>query len=214
MTTPTPMPLHRLITGIVFLCGALIASLFIYHTTHHKPLIQHDQAVIFPVARDLPIFSLSTTDNQAFSNRNLMGHWTLLFFGFAHCNTVCPVTLTTLSTRYPTLKAVYPNLQLVFVTLDPTHDTSDTLRDYLKSTHAQFIGVTGKLETIRKLQAQFGIYVASDPAHPDQLQHAANLILINPKGQWQAIIHPDAITSQITAQQWIALLQASEAAYA
>jgi protein SCO1/2 len=208
------MPLHRLITGIVFLCGALIASLFIYHTTHHKPLIQHNQAVIFPVARDLPTFSLSTTENGVFSNRNLIGHWTLLFFGFAHCNTVCPATLSTLSTRYPALKTAYPNLQLVFVTLDPLHDTSNALQDYLKSTHAQFIGVTGKLETIRKLQAQFGIYAATDHAHPDQLQHAANLILINPKGQWQAIIHADAITAHITAKQWIDLLRASEAAYA
>jgi cytochrome oxidase Cu insertion factor (SCO1/SenC/PrrC family) len=60
------------------------------------------------------------------------------------------------------------------------------------------MGITGKLQEIRKLQSQLGIYSARDNASPTdnyQIQHTSSILLINPQGKWAGLfkygIKPD-----------------------
>ena len=73
------------------------------------------------------------------------------------------------------------------VTLDPQRDGAQQISNYTKQFNQDFIGLSGKLNEIRQLQSQFGIYSSFDPATPvnnDQLEHSSSLLLINPQGKW------------------------------
>jgi protein SCO1/2 len=175
---------------LVFVCAAIMASLFVFHITHKTTATElaEGNGTYFPVARDIKDFDLVTTDKQPFTQKNLFGHWTLLFFGFTHCPEFCPNTLTVLNKAYDTLHAAHPDMQVVFATLDPESDTLATLEKYTHTFNEQFIGVTGSIQNIRKLQSQFGVYtMRDDTSQNNQLQHTTSIFLINPTGKWTAI---------------------------
>lgn len=184
---------HKIIIFIVFICAAIMTSLFIFQLRNKpvRPEYSNDVRTLFPVPRDLKPFNLVSGDNQAFTQQNLYRHWTLIFFGFTHCSNVCPTTLEMISRAYPELKKQFPNLQVVLVSLDPDRDTPQALAQYTRTFNPDFIGTTGKLAELRKLQSQMGVYSAPDPATVSdkgyQIQHTASIMLINPQGQWAGL---------------------------
>jgi protein SCO1/2 len=181
---------YKIITFVVFVCAALITSLFVYHLSQQEKSIVSDNgdSLLLPVGRDLKTITLVSADDKAFTERDLLNHWTLMFFGFTNCNSVCPVTLEMISKAYPDLHKTLPNLQVVLVSLDPVRDTKATLKKYTQSFHPDFIGVSGKIEEVRKLQSQLGVFSAPDNNPQNggnyQLQHTASIMLISPEGKW------------------------------
>src|SRR5579862_1303922 len=110
MTNKEPVSHHKTITLIVFLCAAIMASVFVYHAkqTSNPTIYANDKASIFAVSREIKPFELVTQNGQTFSQKNLNDHWTLLFFGFTHCSNVCPTTLEMMNRSYAKLHDFYP----------------------------------------------------------------------------------------------------------
>lgn len=173
-----------------FVCAALITSLFVYRISHknNAAIVNNEDSMVMTAGRDINSVDLIRADSKPFTNRDLLSHWTLMFFGFTHCNSVCPVTLSMMSKSYPILRKDIPNLQVVFVSLDPERDTKAGLKKYTQNYHADFIGVSGKIESVRKLQSQLGIYSAREDNTANnsnyQLQHTSSILLISPEGKW------------------------------
>lgn len=198
---------YKIITFVVFVCAALITSLFVYHMSQQQKsaLIDDGNSLIFPVGRDMETVRLVNTDGKDFTERDLKKHWTLLFFGFTHCSSVCPATMDMISKAYENLHSDIPNLQVVLVSLDPERDDKSTLKQYTQSYHTDFIGVSGKIENVRKLQSQMGVFSAPDNSTGNtsnyQLQHTASIMLINPEGKWVGMfkfgMSPDAFSSAV-----------------
>lgn len=179
---------YKIITFIVFVSAALITSLFVYRSNHQEKAIVADNgnALILPVGRDIKNTDLTSADDKPFTDRNFLNHWTLLFFGFTNCSSVCPVTMEMMSKAYPELHQAIPNLQVVLVSLDPERDTKAKLKKYTQTFNPDFIGVSGKIESVRKLQSQLGVYSAPENGGGDnyQLQHTASIMLVSPQGKW------------------------------
>jgi protein SCO1/2 len=199
---------YKIITFVVFVCAALITSLFVYHLSHQEKSVaaKDGSSLILPVGRDLKSVTLvRSSDGAAFKERDFLNHWTLLFFGFTHCSSVCPVTMQMMSKAYPALHDMFPDLQVVLVSLDPERDDKATLKKYTHSYHPDFIGVSGKIEDVRKLQSQLGIYSAVDQSQSKdgnyQLQHTSSIMLINPQGKWVGMfrfgMNPDEFTQAV-----------------
>ena len=182
---------NKLIFMLVFLCAAIMASVFVYHMSQQQTkmkLVNNENVLLFPVPRDIKPFELSTASNTPFTQNNLREHWTLLFFGFTHCSSVCPTTMDVLNKVYGKLHATYPNLQVALISLDPERDTRAALLKYVQSFNPDFIGASGKIEEIRKLQSQLGIYSARDSQAANyQIQHTPSVMLINPEGKWAGV---------------------------
>ena len=192
---------NKIIMLIAFVCCALMTSLFVYHMSHKQELtvFSDGNATLFPFARDIKNFKLASTKAADFSQKNLAEHWTLAFFGFTHCATICPATLDMLNHAYALLHPTYPDLQVVLISLDPNRDSIDKLAAYMASFNPDFIGAAGKLQDIRKLQSQFGIFSAEDTASDKanyQLQHTPSILLIDPHGKWAGIIKPNLSPAQ------------------
>ena len=88
-------------------------------------------------------FALIDEDSRAFSDRDLRGKPTAVFFGFTYCPEICPTTLASL-TRW--MKALGPDadrLNVVFVTVDPARDTPAALKAFLSPFDPRIRGLTG-----------------------------------------------------------------------
>lgn len=181
---------NKIIIFVVFVCAALITSLFVYHMSHKEKLnvIAPEDGTLFTASRQIKSFDLLTDENKPFTQQDLRNHWTLLFFGFTHCSSICPTTLDMMNRAYKTLHAAHPDLQVVLVSLDPERDTASALTQYTHSFNPAFIGATGKIQEVRKLQSQLGIFSARDNTGDNyQIQHTSSILLINPKGEWNGL---------------------------
>lgn len=201
MTTQPPSH-QKIMFLLAFLCAGIMASLFVYRISHQEmPTVLVDgEATLFKAPRDIKDFELITSHNKPFTQKNLIGRWSMLFFGFTHCATICPATLTKLDLAHPKLHSLDPRLQIVFISLDPERDSLAKLNQFLGRYRTDFIGVTGKIQNVRKLQSQFGIYAEPDTKTAGdnyQLIHTASIILIDPRGRFAGIFSADIKPEQL-----------------
>ena len=142
---------------------------------------------------DIPIggpFILRTHTGQEFTQENLLGKQTLLFFGFTHCPDICPTSLTTMSEIYdllPTEKRQH--LQTIFVTVDPLRDTQHVLSEYVAAFHPSIIGLTGTVEQSKTIQKAYLVYAAFDKPDTEGLynvNHSGYIYLMDSHGNYQA----------------------------
>jgi len=141
-------------------------------------------------------FHLTDFNGKAFTNENLKGHWTMMFFGFTNCAMVCPTTMSALSGMYKQLQKELPQNQLpqvVMVSVDPDRDTQERMKDYVTSFNSQFKGVRADIAETVALEKQLHIVAAKievDGQGNNQytVNHSAEILLFNPKGQVQAYL--------------------------
>ncbi|MCB1735963.1 MAG: SCO family protein [Gammaproteobacteria bacterium] len=149
-------------------------------------------ATVLPVARALPAFSLRRHDDTPFTNANLRGHWSFLFFGYTFCPDVCPIALST----FREVKAVLgkqdgalDGVEFVFVSVDPERDTLDRLGQYVKYFDPGFVGVTGSPDVLLTLSRPMGVvYRKVDGNTPEDylVDHSAGVFLVDPNGAFRA----------------------------
>lgn len=167
-------------------------------------------------AKRIEYFSLQGTATQKpFTQQDLLGHWTILFFGYAKCPAVCPQSLSIASDLWKRLPDVLPlgvkdKTQFVFITLDPKSDTIENLKSFLGRFNENFIGLTGADSEINKLAKSCRVYSFEQPT-PDEkgqkiIDHTAAFILINPQGRIQALFSPPH-DSELIAHDLSTILQ-------
>lgn len=123
----------------------------------------------------LAVPALALTDDQGRPTTLAAsdGRLRLVFFGFARCPDVCPITLASLARTYKTLEDEQRRrVQVQLVTVDPVNDTPPVLREYLNRFDPAFTGLTGKPETINA--AARALFV-NNVAPPPATDHSAHL---------------------------------------
>ena len=119
-----------------------VAGLILLNKTQSPPTIQ---GVLLPDARELPPFSLLNHKNRPFDNKDLLGQWHLVSYGFTTCPDICPTTLAQLAQLDTLLKDSGDSLQVIFYSVDHRRDTADQLAKYMPFFHPDFIGLTQKI---------------------------------------------------------------------
>ena len=153
---------------LLFLSVVIIKPFFTAQTFHGTQLTP---------ARATASFNLIGIDGKPFDNHSLMGQWTLIFFGFTRCNTVCPTTMSELARLYRQLEHLHtkPLPRIVLISLDPTHDTLTELTRFVSAFNPHFYAATGTEQAIATFSQSLGIAYS--------LNHSATLILFNPAGK-------------------------------
>ena len=142
---------------------------------------------LFDTPRDLGAFELLDHTGEPFSATQLMGRWTIIFFGFTHCPDICPTTMAELADLKAQLVGTEAGAtQVIMVSVDPARDTPERLAEYVPYFHPEFLGVTGDFPAIlsfaQRLNAPFR--KVSDPNNGYQMEHSANVALMNPRGDY------------------------------
>ncbi|MGL4712905.1 MAG: SCO family protein [Shewanella sp.] len=172
---------------LLFGLGSLLAVKF----NPPKP-IELTSGFLFPQAYELAPFELIDQHNQAFTNANLQGKWSLFFIGFTFCPDICPTTLNKLAAAYPDLNKIAP-LQVVFLSVDPKRDTQDKLLTYINFFNKEFKAVTGKQTQIFPLTRSLGMaYAMVGEGENYQVDHSAGYVLVSPQGTRIAVFKPTA----------------------
>ena len=183
-----------LITVVVLLAiVAFVAGLFVaQHLHEQKPMdVSQFHGTLLDEPRKLQPFKLIGVDNRPFTNEDLQGQWTMLFFGFTHCASMCPTAMAELGKMYRLLdeNGVKPLPRVVMVSLDPKRDTVERLGSYVKAFDLHFYGATGSEESIHAMTREMGIvYVKmavkkTDATKNYNIEHTGAVILLNPQGE-------------------------------
>jgi protein SCO1/2 len=146
-------------------------------------------AYMFDTPRALPEFELIDHHGAAFTRDSLQGHWSLVFFGFTHCPDICPTTMALLSRFMQELEGLpeSSDTSIVMVTVDPARDGVEQLSQYVPYFNPDFVGVTGDFLDIHRFATNLNtpFRKAPDQGENYQVDHSANLVLINPRGDYQ-----------------------------
>ena len=142
---------------------------------------------LFDTPRDPGEFELLDHRGKPFSRAQLLGRWTLVFFGFTHCPDICPTTMVELADlKLQLVNTEAEATQVVMVSVDPARDTPERLSEYVPYFHPDFLGVTGDFAAIlsfaQRLNAPFR--KLSEPNGAYQMEHSANVVLMNPRGDY------------------------------
>jgi protein SCO1/2 len=150
-------------------------------------------AMMLEEPTELVEFALTDQHGSAFGPEQLLGRWTLVFFGFSHCTDICPTTMAVLSETYQALKPEeQADLNVIMVTVDPQRDTPEQLQKYLARFDPSFIGLSGEHAALMGFARQ--LHSAYEPEFEGednyQVTHSGNLILINPEGELHGYFRP------------------------
>lgn len=142
----------------------------------------------YPNPRPIPDFDLADAAGGRFTPARLQGRWSLLFFGYANCPDICPVTMSELGNAAGRMEAAGEDVfQGVLVSVDPERDTAEALAAYVAAFRDDFVGVTGDMADIRafagSLHAGFAKAAAADSALGYLVDHSSQLAVIQPDGR-------------------------------
>jgi protein SCO1/2 len=192
--------LSFILSGLVIVLSLLVYWVAIrpqqqYYASHHVDI----QGVYLLKPRSVKHLELTDNKGKPFTKANLQHHWTFLFFGFTHCSSICPTTLSALNQTYQLL-AQKP--QVVFVTIDPARDSIARLNQYVLAFNPHFIGARMGKEMADRLEKEW--YITSSQG-ANTINHSSVIILINPDAKIQAYFSYPAKPQQM-AKDYQAIL--------
>lgn len=153
--------------------------------------------VVFrPPARPLGVtgqeFALNSTKGGAFTQDDLRGVPSLVFFGFTFCPDVCPTTLAETTALRAELGLTEDQLRIIFVSVDPERDTLDMVKSYVEGFDPSIIGLVGHdLTQTDNVKQAFGVFSekVGEPGDPYYLvNHTALTFLIDEQGTFEGTI--------------------------
>jgi len=158
-------------------------------------------AYLLPTPRIIDPIELTDQHGQRFTTANLKGQWTFLFFGFTHCPDVCPATMAVLRQfdEFMQQAGADEAYQIVLTTVDPARDTPDVLKPYVGYFNDEFLALTGEFMDLQRFATNLSstFYKVPGGGENYQIDHSANVILINPFGHYHGFFKPQLDPSKI-----------------
>jgi protein SCO1/2 len=111
-------------------------------------------------------FELTDESGTVVTSDDYAGRLRLVFFGFASCPDICPVTLQNIGIALNALGPLAEKVTVLFISVDPKRDTPAVLKAYTDAFHPSVIGLTGTYEQLSAVtsgfRTTFGYTLASE----------------------------------------------------
>ena len=128
----------------------------------------------------------------------------LIYFGYAKCPDVCPLTLSFLGAAFKKLPVdQLSKLKVIFVSVDTAHDTPNDVADYAQNFNPGFIGLSGTQKQIDSTISHFpaSYMVEENPkSHLGySISHTDRVFIVNRQGRMiDSISSPRDVDSVLT----------------
>ncbi|KAJ7122970.1 h-sco1 [Mycena epipterygia] len=134
-------------------------------------------------------FSLTTHSGTTYTEQDLLGKWSLVYFGFTNCPDICPAELDKMGLALDAAEKEHGSIfNPVFVSVDPARDSPSRIAVYLKDFHPAFTGLVGPYEAVKAMCKAYRVYFSTPPnAKPEDdylVDHSIFVYLMDPKGQF------------------------------
>lgn len=134
-------------------------------------------------------FSLTDHTGRRVTEKDFLGKYMLVFFGFTYCTDICPTELQVMSAALDELGPEGDNIQPVFVSIDPERDTPDAVKRYVENFHPRLIGLTGSPDDIAGIARAYRVYYKKAPGvEADgsyEMDHSTTIYLMDAAGRFR-----------------------------
>ena len=187
---------------LALLAGLLLAlGAGIWQGSRGDVRLQQAGVMIYQQGANLPVATFIDQHGQSRGPELFQDRWSLVFFGYTFCPDICPTTLADMNRVWKRLSpSAQQRLQLVLVSIDPERDSVDSLRPYLHYFNPAFIGLTGNPQALPALVSTLnGFYAKVERGNGAAylMDHSANLMLVDPSGQYRGYIEPPFKTDRM-----------------
>lgn len=147
-------------------------------------------------------FNLVTSTSHPFTHQDLLGSFSLVYFGFTNCPDICPEELDKMGEVVDRIDAKYGKkiINPVFISCDPARDTVPQLQRYIEDFHPRMVGLTGTFEAVKQACKAYRVYFSTppgaDPLGDYLVDHSIFFYLMDPEGKFV-----DAFGRSVNAQE-------------
>jgi protein SCO1/2 len=134
-------------------------------------------------------FELTNHLGQRVSNKTYAGKYLLVFFGFTHCPSACPIGMHTMVSVLKELGSVSSEFQPLFISVDPERDSAAILSEFVKRYDSRIVGLRGTLEETERVVTQYHAYFQKTPAIGGDkknylMDHSTLIYFMDKKGKY------------------------------
>jgi cytochrome oxidase Cu insertion factor (SCO1/SenC/PrrC family) len=138
-------------------------------------------------------FALTDQDGRPRSDVDFRGKLLLVYFGYTYCTDICPTDLQATSSAIDKLGPAGDAVQPLFITVDPEHDTPETIKLYVALFHPRLIGLTGSASEIKRVALAYKVYYAKAEREKKSdrlIDHSGFIFLVGRDGKYLGIFPP------------------------
>ena len=132
-------------------------------------------------------FALVDHTGTARTEKDLLGKFAVVNFGFTNCPDVCPTTLQTMTDALEMLGPAAQRIRPVFVSVDPDRDTPERLKTYREAFDGRILMLTGSEAAVARAAKAYKVgYSRMKPAADGSymVNHTALIYLMGPDGAY------------------------------
>lgn len=132
-------------------------------------------------------FSLTNQDGRKVTEKDFLGKYMLVFFGYTFCPDVCPTELQVMTAALDQLGPAADKIQPIFVSIDPERDTPEVLKSYVANFGPRLIGLTGTPEEVAAAAKAYRVYYAKTATAGSSdylMDHSSIIYLMGPDGRF------------------------------
>lgn len=145
-------------------------------------------------------FTLTDHTGQPFTDADLRGRYSLIYFGFTFCPAICPTELQKMNAAINMAGDAGKNILPVFITIDPERDTQDAMARYVTQFRDNMVGLTGTQGQIDSTLKAYRIYArkVEDPGMTEYtMDHSSYIYFMGPDGALIGIYGVNSKPSEI-----------------
>jgi cytochrome oxidase Cu insertion factor (SCO1/SenC/PrrC family) len=134
-------------------------------------------------------FELVDQTGRTRTQADLVGKFSLIYFGFTYCPDACPTALLAMAEALDQLGPLAAKIQPVFVSVDPERDTVVQMAAYIEAVDERFWGLTGSQEQVAKAAKAYRVFYrkVTPPGTAEYLvDHTSLVYVMGPNGAYRA----------------------------